>query len=444
MAKSINNIDDIDGLFDILEDDKDRITFKNPVLNGMFNEGLNIGSVVQIAAESGTGKSTLALEISRELCEQNYKVAYIDTEGGINSNMLETMGLNPYVYSKNNNPKGLFYTFRKNDCGAVNVLIQQLSNNHLADIIIIDSLGALDSGIYAEGGTDANTPKVGGDAKSLKIILKTINGLSLDKETRTTFICINHTAKSIGTYIPIEAPVGGQASIYLSDVVLLLNKVSSDFAKTNLGQKVSFKAIKSRYGYGNTKVPFYILYGRGICLPLTYREIVEDIPVEFNNEPHKLVEMRGGGNGSMFIKGQEIKFRGENQLIKLIGENFREISKLVPKDAFKVKTPETPDYLTNAIGMSAPIESILPKSLQSIDSVRVEFSNNKSKVYFIEGVDSTGQVYSLYYNQEDESLYKELDSMLSVEKNPTKKMVNDYIKEIKEYLKELEKESNKS
>ena len=34
MAKSINNIKDIDGLFDILEDDADKIVFKNPVLNG--------------------------------------------------------------------------------------------------------------------------------------------------------------------------------------------------------------------------------------------------------------------------------------------------------------------------------------------------------------------------------------------------------------------------
>ncbi len=444
MAKPINSIEEIDGLFDILEDDKDRIEFKNPVLNGMFNEGLNIGSVVQIAAESGTGKSTLALEIARELCEQNYKVAYIDTEGGINSNMLETMGLNPHVYSKNNNPKGLFYTFRKNDCGTVNVLVQQLSNNHLADVIIIDSLGALDSGIYSEDGTDANTPKVGGDAKSLKILLKTINGLSLNKDTRTTFICINHTAKSIGTYIPIEAPVGGQASIYLSDVVLLLNKVSSDFAKTNLGQKVSFKAIKSRYGYGNTKVPFYILYGRGICLPLTYREIIEDIPVQFNGEYHKLVEMRGGGNGSMFIKGQEFKFRGENQLMKLIGENFAEISKLVPKDAFKVKQPETPDYLTSAVGAGISSDEILPKALQGIKTVRVEFSGDKSKVYFMEGVDSTGQVYSICYNKANDTLDKEFDSMISSEKNPTKKMVTDAQKEIKEYLKQLEKEIKKS
>ena len=437
MAKSINNIEDLDGLFDILEDDKDKIVFKNPVLNGMFNEGLNIGSVVQIAAESGTGKSTLALEIARELCEQKYKVAYIDTEGGINSNMLETMGISPYVYNKSN-PNGLFFVFRNNDCGAVNTLVQQLSHNHLADIVIIDSLGALDSGIYKEDGTDANTPKVGGDAKSLKIVLKTINGLSLDKETRTTFICINHTAKSIGTYIPTEAPVGGQASIYLSDVVILLSKVSSDFAKTNLGQKVNFKAIKSRYGYGNTKVPFYILYGKGICLPLTYREIIEEIPVTFSGESHKLVEMRGGGNGSMFINGQELKFRGENQLMKLIGENFLAISKLVPKDAFKVKSPEVPDYLSSSISSSINTDEILPKELKGIEVEKTELEGDKIKIYFMYGIDTTGQIYSVYYNQADSSLYTEMDSNISVESNPTKKQVNSAIKSIKEYLKELQ------
>ncbi len=439
MAKTISNIGDIDSLFDILEDDVDKITFKNPVLNGMFNEGLNIGSVIQIAAESGTGKSTLALEIAREMCEQKYKVAYIDTEGGINSNMLETMGINPYVYSKKTNPNGNFFVFRNNDCGGVNILVQQIANNHLADIIIIDSLGALDSGLYKEDGTDANTPKVGGDSKSLKILLKTINGLAIDEKTKTTFICINHTAKSIGTYIPIEAPVGGQASIYLSDVVLLLNKVSSDFAKTNLGQKVTYKAIKSRFGYGNTKVPFYILYGRGICLPLTYREVIEDIPIVYNGESHKLVEMRGGGNGSMYINNQEYKFRGENQLMKLIGENFIAISKLIPKDAFKVKQPEVPEYLKTSVSNNINVDSILPKELQSIKVEKTELNGDKVKAYFMYGVDSTGQVYSVYYNQADLSLYTEFDSELSVEANPTKKLVNSSIKSIKDYLKSLEK-----
>lgn len=439
MAKSINNIKDIDGLFDILEDDADKIVFKNPVLNGMFNDGLNIGSVVQIAAESGTGKSTLALEIAREMCEQKYRVAYIDTEGGINSNMLDTMGLIPYTYSEKNNPNGIFTVFRNNDCGKVNVLVQTLSNNHLTDIIIIDSLGALDSGLYKEDGTDANTPKVGGDSKSLKILLKTINGLAISKDTKTTFICINHTAKSIGTYIPTEAPVGGQASIYLSDIVILLKKESSDFTKsTNLGQKVTYKATKSRFGYGNTKVPFYILYGKGICLPLTYREIIEDISVTYNDEPHKLVEMHGGGNGSMYIDNQEFKFRGENQLMKLIGENFKAISKLIPKDIFKVKQPEIPDYLKTVI-QDDSYKLILPKDLQSFDVVKTDKVNNKSKIYFLDGIDSTGQVYSVYYNESDSSLYTEYDSQISMEKNPTKKQVNTSIKNINNYLKELSK-----
>lgn len=441
MSKSISNINDIDSLFDILSDDEDKITFKNPVLNGMFNEGLNIGSVVQIAAESGTGKSTLALEISRELCEQNYKVAYIDTEGGINSNMLKTMGIVPYVYSPKSNPKGNFFVYRNNDCGEVNVLVQQLSNNHLADIIIIDSLGALDSGIYKEDGTDANTPKVGGDAKSLKILLKTINGLSLDKNTRTTFICINHTAKSIGTYIPTENPVGGQASIYLSDVVILLSKVSSDFAKTNLGQKVQFKAKKSRFGYGNVKVPFYILYGRGICLPLTYREIIEEIPITFNGEKHMLVEMRGGGNGSMFINDKEFKFRGENQLLKLIGENFKEVSKLIPSDAFKVKQPEIPEYLSYNINNQIIADINLPKELKDINIVKTEKVDGSTRVYFIEGIDSTGQRYAVYYDNSESLLFTEFDSEILAESIITKKQVNSSIKQIKDYLKELEKEN---
>ena len=151
--------------------------------------------------------------------------------------------------------------------------------------------------------------------------------------------------------------------------------------------------------------------------------------------------MRSGGNGSMYINNQEYKFRGENQLMKLIGENFAAISKLIPKDAFKVKQPEVPDYLKTSVVNTINVENILPKELQSIKIEKTELSGDKVKIYFMNGVDSTGQVYSVYYNQADESLYTEVDSETSIEANPTKKLVNNSIKIIKDYLKSLDKQA---
>ena len=145
--------------FGLWTEDPEKIQLENPVLMGMFNGGLPKRSVVQIAAQSGAGKSTLAIQITRECLNQGLKVAYIDTEGGLNTNMLQTMKVYDKVYSSKN-PNGTFYIFTKSDCGEVNDLLNTIGENDLADVVILDSLGALDSGIYDLGGTNANTPKV--------------------------------------------------------------------------------------------------------------------------------------------------------------------------------------------------------------------------------------------------------------------------------------------
>lgn len=158
MSKEINDISDLANEFNMWTKDPEQIKLKNPVLNGMFHGGLPKGSVIQIAAQSGVGKSTLVLQISKELCELGYKVAYIDVEKGLNPNMLKSVGVFPHTYNKDTNPNGTFYIFREYDCGKINTLIQKLAGQ--VDVVILDSLGALDSKIYVEGGVDANNPKV--------------------------------------------------------------------------------------------------------------------------------------------------------------------------------------------------------------------------------------------------------------------------------------------
>lgn len=149
---------DLSKEFNMWTEDPEQIKLKNPVLNGMFHGGLPKGSVIQIAAQSGVGKSTLVLQISKELCELGYRVAYIDVEKGLNPNMLKSTGVFPYTNNVNTNPSGPFYIFKEYDCGKVNTLLQKISGK--VDVVILDSLGALDSKIYVEGGVDANNPKV--------------------------------------------------------------------------------------------------------------------------------------------------------------------------------------------------------------------------------------------------------------------------------------------
>lgn len=335
----------------------EQIHFKNPVLNGLFyNEyvdkkgnkketwGIPKRSVVQFVAESGVGKSTLVIQMCKELLEQGYNIAYIDTEKGVNTNMLTGIGIEEYIQNKNTKKGGYFTTFIETDCDRINKLVQKLAETKIFQFIAIDSIGAMESGLYKVGAGSVDNQKVGGDSKAVKAVLKTINSISAS--TGITFILVNHLMQTIGTYIPQEKILGGRAAEYLTDVIVELKKRGGLFKndkndKIPIGQKVEYEIRKSRYGRGKCPVSFYIMYGQGIAMIPTIGEIIKEIKVPYQGNRVPLVEIRGGGNGSMFINDQEIKFRGELQLLNLISRYYWDIIKFVSPKNFAAKLPDS-------------------------------------------------------------------------------------------------------
>ena len=206
-------LDDINDRFNVMVD-TEQIDLHNPVLNGFFYSssrfndnhkeswGIPKRSVIQIAAESGVGKSTLVLYMCKDLLAQGYNIAYIDTEKGVNTNMLESMSMDKYVCNKNKKIGGYFRVYNETDCDEVNKLVQELAQTNVFQFMVIDSLGALDSGLYRLGAGSVDNQKVGGDSKAIKAVMKTINGISAS--TGISFILINHLMQSIGTYVPKE------------------------------------------------------------------------------------------------------------------------------------------------------------------------------------------------------------------------------------------------
>jgi DNA repair protein RadB len=49
----------------------------------------NLGKVIHVYGEAGTGKTTLALQIARGFCQQNRKVIFIDTEGKVTGSKMQ-------------------------------------------------------------------------------------------------------------------------------------------------------------------------------------------------------------------------------------------------------------------------------------------------------------------------------------------------------------------
>lgn len=412
--------------FSLWTEAPEQIELSNPVLNGMLNGGISRRSVIQIAAQSGVGKSTLVLQICKELCEKGENVVYIDAEKGLTLNMMTTTGVIKYLNNNDINIGGRFSVIASCDCGEINTLIQKIAEAKVAGFIVIDSLGSLDSNIYDIGGTDANNPKVGADARSIKIVMKTINKISMKYDM--TFICINHLAQEIGSYIPKENPTGGRAPQYLSDIIIKLTSKSSEFEKQNLGKRVEFEVIKSRFGKGKVKIPFYIRYGMGIAMIPTYREVLDKLTTKIDGKEVPVLEMRGAGNGSLYLEGQEFKFRGEAQLLKLIKEHYNSIKKLVTWRMFAVenKTDEIYDVMDEDVDLS-----YLPKNLSEIETVYA----TSLKAFFAKGVDATGQEYALYYDKDRESLCLSYNTNDFQEQlNPTKSDYNMMTKALKSYL----------
>lgn len=432
MSSKIEDIDDVLNDFNYWKDEEKEeiVELKNPVLNAMLHGGLPKKGVVQIAAQSGVGKSTLVLQISKELLEQGYSVLYIDAEGGLNENQLKSTGVFPYLNNKNKSLGGRLNIAWENDCGRINDLIQHVGENKLADFIMLDSLGALDSGIYKVGGTDADNPKVGADTKSVKIILKTMTGLKM--KHKIGFVFINHLAQSIGTYISTDNPTGGRAPLFFSDVIIKLTRAGDlEIENQKVGQKVNYEILKSRRGLGKCKIPFYIRFGQGIAMIPTYAEVLDKVTITFQGEKRPLLEMRGGGNGSLFINDVELKFRGEKQLQKLIIENYSYIKNLV---SYKVFTPpeiKLSDW--DNLEDNPTTQSTIPEEFSKLKIV----DSLVDTIYFDKGIDSTGQEYSIYYGLDSKRLVINFDSTSEEINEPILDDYKQLKKKLQKYLKSL-------
>ena len=372
--------------------------FKNPILNGIFNGyGLPVGKRVQFVSESGTGKTTLLLQMAKELCDSGKKVVYIDAENGLNLPMLQNMGLVEHLNSQN------FCPLAENDCTRVNNLLNDIADKtDDIEYVFIDSIAALDSGMYRQGGVEANNPKVGGNTKSIKIIMNTISSITIRRDN-ITFVLVNHIIEGLGMF-QADKPAGGNSPVYMSDFLIKLSRKGSwEVDKVVIGSKVTYEAIKSRWGAGKSKVSFYIRYGYGISLLPTYRDALQELDTTFNGEKHKYIESKGGGYGSLYLNDVEYKFRGEKESLKIVGEHYSEISKIFENkpELFKVLVPETIDDIFESETKS---DIVLPEDFKGVKIIATEGRNavlfddkNGNKIVY----KPLANKLSLYYNADE-------------------------------------------
>ena len=129
---------------------------------------------------------------------------------------------------------------------------------------------------------------------------------------------------------------------------------------------------------------------------------------------------------------QEIKYVGRDNITQCIIDNYPIIDELFTSEDWIIDTTKESEILD--VEYSLEDLSKLPKQLQDLKVV----TSMNGKVYFVRGIDITGQGYGLYYDTNSKKLIKEFNSGIE---NISVREATKAIDELNEYLDAINKEA---
>ena len=121
---------------------------------------------------------TLLLHLAKNLCDKGYKTVYIDAEGSVKDDLINGVGLSPYVCTSDNKDNK-FLVIRESGYKAVETVIKKCLSTGEFKLFILDSLTALSPDIYLDEDSDrvGTEDRVGYEAQLNGRLLKQLNSL---------------------------------------------------------------------------------------------------------------------------------------------------------------------------------------------------------------------------------------------------------------------------
>lgn len=273
------------------------------ILDAVISDGRGLpeGVFVEIASESGCGKSTMCFHIAKKYCAQGKRVIYIDTESGVNGNQIECFGLSDYVAER------LFIPVRMQTYGEVDDFLTQVLEDKDTALIIYDSITATVPGRLTEKNVDEmNEPGVA--ARIQSNFMQKFKARF--KNSNKTVIFVNQLRTKIAMgygQVTKLAQAGGQALGYYMDVRIMMKKVKMleqtlpGYEKpVPYGCDLAIWCDKNRYARPLLKKIITIHFGKGISNAGAIRSVLEY---------HGVVE-------KVPRKGYKVKYNGEELMIK--------------------------------------------------------------------------------------------------------------------------------
>jgi RecA/RadA recombinase len=273
------------------------------ILDAIISNGRGIpsGTFIEIASESGCGKSTMCFHIAKKYCSQGKRVIYIDTESGVNGNQVDCFGLRQYVDDM------LFIPVRMQTYGEVDDFLCQVLEDKEVELIIYDSITATVPGRLTEKNVDEmNEPGVA--ARLQSNFMQKFKARF--KNSNKTVIFVNQLRTKIAMgygQVTKLAQAGGQALGYYMDVRIMMKKIKMleqtlpGYEKpVPYGCDLAIWCDKNRYARPMLKKVITIHFGKGVSNAGALRSVLEY---------HGVVTR-------VPRKGWNVKFKGEDVTVQ--------------------------------------------------------------------------------------------------------------------------------
>jgi RecA/RadA recombinase len=309
--------------------------------------GLPLGVLVEVSSKAGVGKSTLFLQICRNLCSKGNYAVYVDAEKGVTDSQLEGTGLFPYLDSS-------FFILKENVYAKLTPALDRLIALK-PTVIIIDSITALMSSKMLEA---MNVETVYGftDSGTQSVFIKQlctkcgIHGVTvvLINQMRTKIQKGNSQVRGSGGLAIDYFP---SAKIHIRTIGNIADSNSSPTDKVKLppiGARIAMATDKSRFGRAVVSIAS-IYFGYGVSNAAYIQGVLTDKGFLTQNHSWFLLK----------TPELEAKAQGVRELSVLIRENFSYLSQLVLGET----TIEDVQGISDAAGSAGSVKSTDSDSL---------------------------------------------------------------------------------